>query len=103
MNLIASSSHDGKPMASTGLAIEVDDEEFSAPPPQAPYIALEKERILQLVKDREKEDKPVLSLVVVGASSFPHAFCCLFLIFFSAFLIRSRRCWKINIDGASVA
>ena len=37
----------------------------------APVMSLEKEKILELVKEREKEEKPVLSLVVVGSSLPP--------------------------------
>lgn len=42
------------------------DEEMEAALPPTPVISLEKEKILELVRQREKEEKPALSLVVVG-------------------------------------
>lgn len=46
--------------------------------PTALVISLATEKILELVREREKDEKPVLSLVVVG--SFCHSLLSLFLL-----------------------
>jgi hypothetical protein len=64
MNLMPSSSGP----ASTdvgGSKGDGEDVEMAAP---VPVVSIAKEKILEEVELREKDEKPVLSLVVVGAS-----------------------------------
>ena len=68
MNLVPSAS--GSSSSSAGEATP------PPPPPPAPVTKLAKEKILAEVCKQEKDEKPVLSLVVVGASvpaCFPRA------------------------------
>lgn len=66
MNLIASDSKENKadadnePEGSSGA---------QTPPPPPPAVQIAKEKIIEEVRQKEKDGKPVLSLVVVGEYS----------------------------------
>ena len=85
-----------------------------------PVLSLAKEKILELVKEREKEEKAVLSLVVVGSSFALPSLPPTFLMRLPSASSRSRndsryrkltelqtrrtrRCRKVDADGPSPA
>lgn len=94
MNLIPTTS-----AASIKGSAKEEDTDYIVPLPSAPIVSLATEKILELAREREKDEKPVLSLVVVGTFPFllllapPHLTHLLIVACACHCFIRSCRRW----------